>query len=135
MHADGGGLYLQVTNRDAKSWIYRYRLKAKSREMGLGSLHDVTLAEARERALACRRLAREGIDPIEHRRAQRATAALASVGSMTFREAAAAYIEAHQPSWRSEKHAKQWPSSFETYVYPIIGDVSVAAIDTGLILK
>jgi len=63
MYADGGGLYLQVTPSGAKTWIFRFMLHARSREMGLGPLHTVTLAEAREKATQCRKLRLEGIDP------------------------------------------------------------------------
>ena len=81
MYADGGGLYLQVTvnNRigePAKSWIYRYMLRGKPREMGLGSLSAISLHEARIRAGECRKQRHDGVDPIEARRAQREQAVL-----------------------------------------------------------
>ena len=72
MHADGGGLYLQVTASGAKSWIFRFMLNGRAREMGLGPLHTVSLAEARERATECRKLRLDGIDPVEDRKAKRA---------------------------------------------------------------
>ena len=65
MYADGGGLYLQVSEAGTKSWIFRFSLNGRERHMGLGPVMDVPLAEAREKATACRKLAREGIDPIE----------------------------------------------------------------------
>ena len=67
-HADGGGLYLQVSKFGTRSWVFRFTLNKRSREMGLGPLHTVSLAEAREEALKCRRLLREGVDPIEQRK-------------------------------------------------------------------
>src|SRR5262245_11540348 len=73
MYADGGGLYLQVTDGGA-SWIYRYMLAGRAREMGLGPLALFGLSDARAKALDARRLRHEGIDPIETRRAARAKA-------------------------------------------------------------
>jgi len=72
MYADGAGLYLQVSgdgeNTPAKSWIYRFTLRGRSREMGLGSFSIFGLAEARAKAAECRRQVYEGVDPIEARR-------------------------------------------------------------------
>ena len=48
--ADGGGLYLQVGELGAKSWLYRFMLSGRSREMGLGSARAVSLASAREKS-------------------------------------------------------------------------------------
>jgi hypothetical protein len=68
MYADGAGLYLQVSgdgeNTLAKSWIFRFTLRGRSREMGLGSLSLFGLAEARAKAAECRRQTYEGIDPM-----------------------------------------------------------------------
>src|SRR5262245_32080490 len=75
MYADGGGLYLQITKGGA-SWVYRYMLNGRAREMGLGPLALYGLSEARALALDARRLRHQGIDPIEHRRAARAQAQL-----------------------------------------------------------
>lgn len=76
MHGDGGNLWLQVTD-GGRSWVFRYRWGEKQREMGLGSTAEVTLAEARGRAVICRRLVRAGIiDPISRRRTLAAAAAL-----------------------------------------------------------
>jgi integrase len=135
MHADGGGLYLQVTQSGARTWIYRFMLDRRAREMGLGPLHIVTLAEAREKARECRRLRHEGIDPIDARKAQRAEERLAAATAMTFQECAERYIEAHKAGWRNPKHAAQWPSTLATYVYPVFGDLPVQAIDVGLVTK
>lgn len=135
MYGDGGGLWLQVTGNGAKSWIFRFTLRGKSREMGLGSAGTFSLAEARDKALMCRKLCYEGIDPIEARRQQRQAAALESARAMTFRQCAAAYIESHKAGWRNEKHGAQWLATLEAYVHPIFGDLSVQAIDTGLVIK
>ena len=66
-HPDGNGLYLQVSPTGTKSWIFRYSLNKRSREMGLGELTLVSLAEARQASLSSRKLLEEGVDPIEER--------------------------------------------------------------------
>ena len=111
-YGDGGGLWLQVRDAEHRSWLFRYALHGKARQMGLGPLADVTLADAREAAAACRRLLREGMDPIEHRRAARAGAAEAD--GLTFREVAERYLAANEGAWRNEKHRYQWRATLET---------------------
>lgn len=135
LYSDGGGLYLQVTTAGVKTWIYRFMLAGRRRDMGLGALHTVSLAEAREEARRCRHLVRQGIDPIEDRRATRLAAEAAAVKAMTFTECAQAYIKAHESGWRNGKHIAQWTSTLTTYAYPIIGILPVTAVDTGLVMK
>lgn len=135
MYADGGGLYLQVTSGAAKSWIFRYKMAGKSREMGLGSLSAVSLADARQRAAECRSLRQAGIDPIEDRESERTRKALEAARAVTFAEAVAGYLEAMEPKWHNAKHAAQWKSTLRIYAEPIIGGLPVHEIDTGLILK
>jgi integrase len=138
MYADGGGLYLQVTEGTTginKSWIYRFTLAGKTREMGLGPHPLYGLAEARALALDARRLRHQGVDPIEHRRAARAQAQLDAAKAMTFRQCADAYVASHRPSWRNASHVAQWSSTLATYADPIIGALPVQAIDTQLVLK
>src|SRR5262249_15173619 len=135
MHADGGGLYLQVTGDGAKSWIYRFTLRGRAREMGLGSLSAISLADARSKASECRRQRQEGIDPIEARRALRAQLRLNEAKAITFKDAARAYIDAHRAGWHNAKHAEQWKSTLATYVEPIFGSLSVQDVDTSLVLK
>src|SRR6201987_2102500 len=83
MYHDGGGLYLQVNAAGAKSWIYRFMLDGRAREMGLGPLNVISLAEARKRAAECRKLRLDGMDPIETRRAQRGQRKLEAGREMT----------------------------------------------------
>jgi integrase len=129
-YGDGEGLYLQVRGPRNRSWLFRYKLNRKPRLMGLGRAADLTLAEAREAAQAARRLVRQGIDPIDRRRAERA-----STGLNTFREVAEAYIRAHSPGWRNAQHREQWQRTLESYAYPILGSLGVATIDTGAIMR
>jgi integrase len=133
--ADGGGLYLQVSPGGAKSWVFRFRDAGRLREMGLGSAHTISLAKARERAAECRILRHDGLDPIAERKAGRLKAKLAAARSMTFRQCAEAYIEAHKGSWKSAKHAAQWPSTLQTYAYPTLGRLPVQAIDVAFVTK
>jgi integrase len=135
MYADGGGLYLQVTGTGAKSWIYRYMLRGREREMGLGSLSAVCLADARTKAVECRNLRQEGIDPIDVRKKKRDQARLNAASTTTFKDAASSYINAHRAGWRNPKHIWQWGATLTTYANPIIGDLSLQVIDTGLVLK
>jgi integrase len=134
MYCDGGGLYLQVTERGA-SWICRFMLNGRAREMGLGPLGSVSLSEARAKALNARRLRHEGIDPIEARKAERMRARLDAAKAMTFQQCADAYISAHRVGWRNGKHSAQWEATLKTYAGPVIGALPVQAVDTALVMK
>src|SRR5947208_13666011 len=100
LYGDGGGLFLQVSQGGTKSWVFRFKQAGRLRVMGLGPVHTINLAEARDRARECRKLRLNGIDPIEARRAQRAAARLDAAKTMTFADCAKAYIEAHRAGWR-----------------------------------
>jgi len=152
MHCDGGNLYLQVTagakgNRRL-SWIFRYVLtgqkarhmggqkaRNKARDMGLGSINDISLGEARETAREYRKLVKQGIDPITRRNAERAKNLAANVAAMTFDQAAEIYIRQHSAAWKSPVHARQWGTTLKTYASPIIGRVPVADIETPHVMK
>ncbi|MGE0623178.1 MAG: tyrosine-type recombinase/integrase [Pseudomonadales bacterium] len=127
-YGDGNGLYLQVS-LSGKSWIFRYMLKGRSREMGLGSVALVSLAQARQKAMDQRRLLLDGIDPIEHRRSK-----LSASHAPTFAEASNAYIEAHKAGWKNTKHADQWQATLDRYVGPHIGRIPVDQITTDHVL-
>lgn len=120
-YVDGGGLYLQVTG-SAKSWLFKYKVRGtkKRREMGLGPLRDVPLAEAREKALACRKQLAEGLDPIQARDSARAAV---RQQMKSFRDCAAEFIESKSAGWKNEKHKGQWSATLEQYAYPVIGDM------------
>ncbi len=130
-HADGGGLWLQVSHGAGKSWVFTFSLRGRAREMGLGSASRVTLAEARDERDKCNRLLRKHIDPIEHRKRQRAEAALSDSATITFKEAAAAYCAAHRAGLKTAKFAAQWVSTLATYAEPVIGNLAVRDINTG----
>jgi integrase len=134
-YADGLGLYLQVAKGGSKSWLFRFMRRGRARRMGLGPTHTVSLAEAREAALLCRKLLREGLDPIEARKTKRTAERLREARSKTFRECAQEYIADNEFGWRNQKHRDQWRSSLENYAYPEIGSLPVVEIDLSLVLK
>jgi integrase len=135
MYADGGGLNLQITKTGVKSWIFRYAVDGKGHLMGLGPLHTVSLAEAREKARDCRKLLLAGTDPIEARNKTRQDARAAKAKAISFKQCAEKYIDAHKAGWKSEKHADQWTATLEQHAFPVFGDLRVSDIDLGLVLK
>jgi integrase len=135
MYADGGGLYLRVTHSGTKNWVFRFMLNGRPRWMGVGPLHTIGLAEARNRASGFRLQRHDGVDPVESRRAERLEARLNTAKAMTFRESAERYIASHRAGWLNPKHAAQWQATLATYAEPVIGGLSVQAIDTALVLK
>jgi integrase len=135
MLADGNGLYLQVTRANARSWIFRYHRNGKSREMGLGSLSAIGLADARLKAAECRRLLADGIDPIAARDAERSQLALEAARAITFDKCADAFIKAHASGWKNQKHVKQWTATIRSYVSPVFGSLPVQAVDVTLVMK
>ncbi len=112
LYGDGGGLYLNVGPTGGKSWLFRFMLNGTAREMGLGPLHTIGLAEARERALAARKLRLDGIDPLDaatqREDAQGRGASADAAALVTFKAAAEGYIRDNKAAWRNEKHAWQW---------------------------
>jgi integrase len=132
LYPDGAGLYLQVSRSSAKSWIFRFTLGGKSREMGLGSASVVPLARARELVLEARRGLRDGVDPIEARKADRRQS---EVSVITFMECAEKYIAAHSKEWRNAKHAAQWQSTLKRYVEPVVGKKPIQGIDTDVVIE
>lgn len=125
-HSDGDGLYLQVSANGAKSWIFRFRYQGKGREMGIGGVSAVTLAEARDKAQHYRKLLSEGIDPIADRQAQRDAYKVNL--SHTFSTVSGQYFASKSIEFKNEKHAAQWITSLRTYAFPIIGDKPVSAV-------
>lgn len=126
-HADGAGLYLLVTSEGTASWVFRYTIKGRKREMGMGAATLFSLAEARERAKEPRRMLADGLDPIEQRRAQRA------IKPRTWGEAAEEFISAQEAGWRNEDQAAQWRQSLTAYGPDKA--LPVQAIDTTLVAE
>ncbi len=121
-YADGNGLYLHVDPSGARRWVQRLVIRGRSRALGLGSYALVSLAEAREKALANRKAAREGGDPLADRRR--------SEGIPTFEEAVEKVIAIHGEAWRAGKTPKQWRASLRDHALPHLGGKSVDQVTT-----
>jgi integrase len=138
-HSDGGNLYLQVTGPGTASWLFRYTVrgtgsaggKQKMRYLGLGPIHTVGLADARLKAKEMRQQLLDGIDP----GVQRLQAKDAALSALSFDEVAELYIKAHEASWRSSIHARQWRASLQNYVSPVVGSLPVAVIGTAEVMQ
>ena len=125
-YCDGQGLYLYVQTSGARSWVQRLVIHGRRRDLGLGSVALVPLAEAREKALANRKLAREGGDPLaEKRRAEKIP---------TFAEAARRVLEQKRAGWRNGRHPQSWWTSLERYAFPRIGARPVSAVTSAEVL-
>jgi integrase len=132
---DGGGLYLRVSSTGSKSWVFRFQLDGKRRDMGLGPFPDISLAEARTKALAHRKQRHEGIDPLAAKAARRQAERLTAAKDRTFREVAEEFIGRNEAAWRNVKHRQQWRNTLATYVYPAMGELPVPEIDAGLVVQ
>ncbi len=127
-YADGNGLYLIVDPSGAKRWMLRTVVHGRRRDIGLGGLNLVSLADAREKAAQYRKLARDGGDPLAEKRRAR-------VAIPSFEDAARTVHKSHSSAWRNKKHAAQWINTLSTYVFPEIGKKRIDQIDTPDILK
>src|ERR1035437_5192520 len=139
VYSDGGGLYLNINPNGARSWLFRYSSPTikqagltaggkprnpnhgRPREMGLGAVQTVSLAESRELAREARNLVRRGIDPIEHRDAALAAQAAGAAHAMPFDECAEAYMAAHRGAWKNSKDRAEWKSALAPYERRISG--------------
>jgi len=130
LHAVGGatGLHLQVAKSGARSWILRITVSGKRRDLGLGSLTDVPLAMARERARETRDLVFQGRDPVLERKARHAAMIAERASRLTFDEAARRYLAAKTTEFRNVKHGKQWEATLTAYASPVIGALPVADV-------
>ena len=127
-YADGSGLYLEVDPSGAKRWFLRTMVQGRRCHIGLGGLSVVSLAEAREAALAMRKIAKAGGDPLAERREAKRVVP-------TFEAAAKKVHEEHAPAWKNAKHGQQWINTLKDYAFPIIGNRRVDKIDSADILK
>jgi integrase len=118
-----------VSKGGSKSWVFRYALEGRKRDMGLGGFSTFTLAEARERARRMRQLVANGIDPIDDRKAKRTGA----VSMLTFRQCAERYVAAHEASWRNG--GVEWLASLAKHAFPVMGDMPVSAIGLSDVLR
>ena len=137
LHFVGGvaGLTLQVMPSGARSWILRVMIGGKRREMGLGGFPDVTLVGAKEAARSARLKIKDGIDPVEEAKAKRSALSASRAASMTFSEAATAYIAVMEVEWSNPKHTSQWRNTLETYANPVIGNIFVREVEQSHVMR
>jgi len=133
--ADGGNLYLRITESLTKGWVFIYVRNGKRTEMGLGSVANMTLSEAREKAAELRKQLSNGIEPLTEKKQLENERRLQIAKAMTFRQCADAYINAHKSGWKNPKHIQQWQNTLAQYAFPVFGDFDVKTIDTALIIK
>lgn len=134
-HADGRGLYLMVQpnagKRTGKTWVLRYQLNGRRRDMGLGPFPTLSLDEARKRAEQLRLLILDGVDPLEERERNPEVARK----KRKFKDAATALIESKASGWKSDKHREQWVRTLEVYAFPLLGDMDVRQIQVDDVLN
>jgi hypothetical protein len=135
MYCDGGGLWLCVSSPTAASWLFRYQLQGRAREMGLGPARDISLQEARTAATAARKVKAMGSDPLHERARIVAERRAEAARAINFRQSAESYIDAHRAGWKNAKHAAQWTATLATYAYPVFGNLPVADVDVALVHK
>lgn len=133
-YAVGGvdGLHLRIVG-ESRAWVLRIKIGDRRCDIGLGPYPEVSLANARDAAREHRKKVRDGIDPLQERQQARAALRVERTKSKTFKDCAEAYVEAHKAGWKNDKHIKQWSATLETYAYPKLGALPVAAIDTALV--
>lgn len=126
LHGDGNGLYLKIDTSGAKRWIQRLMIEGKRRDIGLGSASLVGLAEARDKALENRKLARAGGDPLAAKKR--------SMEVLSFKAAAEKVHELSKPTWRNDKHGDQWINTMTTYVFPVFGSKRIDTVASADVL-
>ncbi len=128
-HRVGGvtGLYLQINERGARSWVLRMMVGTKRRELGLGGFPTVGLADARTKARAVREQVENGLDPIAEKRKKREML-IAEQRRPTFKKCAEQFMAMKSAEWRNDKHRQQWVNTLNQYAYPTIGDLPVHEI-------
>ncbi len=127
-YLDGGGLRLIVKESGTKRWELWIKVKGRRRELGLGVFPDVRLQEARDKADEIRRSAHDGVDLQAQRQAQRA-------GGVTFRDVFETFFKRKRQQLGNKKHLKQWPSTMEAYVFPVLGNVAVEDVNPDHIIR
>lgn len=129
------GLLLQITPAGSRTWILRAMVGSKRREVGLGAYPDIPLAVARERAREAKEMIRNGVDPIEDRKAKRAALDAAQKRGLTFAGAVDRFLTVKLDEFKNEKHKAQWRSSLDAYAIPAIGSLLVDEIGVPDVLR
>jgi len=136
-----GGLTLHIKPankpgvRPPASWVLRVYVGAKRRNLGLGPYPEISLAEARRRALEVRNLCAQGVDPMHHKHEKRLKVEVHKSPDVTFKQIADQYLATHAVNYRNAKHSQQWLSSLRNYAYSDLGDIAVSDVTAEQILK
>lgn len=126
------GLHLWVKDSGRKYWNLRYTLAGSRKGLGLGAYPEVSLKQARIRAIEQRNHINKSIDPMQLKSAAKAPALVSS--GEKFQDFALDYIETMRPKWRNQKHGDQWLATVTNYAFPVIGAMPLAEIDTPHVL-
>ena len=128
-YADGAGLYLVVNKGGSKQWVFLFRFGGRPREMGIGGVSAVSLAEARKVAGGCRAKVAKGVNPIEARQSE--------LFVPTFAECADEFLAGMSNQWRSQKHRAQWKMTVTAYTGAIrsMPVNTIETVDVLLVLK
>jgi integrase len=118
-----------------RSWVFSYERDGKRRTVGLGPIHTTSLKRARQRAQELREQLLDQLDPLTEKRKVRQARLAEKAKAITFHEVMEMYLKAHRSKWRSKVHADQWASSMKRYALPRIGAMSVADIDTAVVVR
>ncbi|MEX3839770.1 tyrosine-type recombinase/integrase [Paraburkholderia sp. BR10882] len=133
-YPDGAGLHLQVRPTGSASWVLKYQLHNRSRELGLGRWPDVGLTDARDRAAEARKLRSAGVDPLDRKEHKRKVERRAEAKRITFADAAAEFIRLREPEW-SANTLRSWRDSIKLHTTAKLGRTDVAEIGTADVLQ
>ncbi|MGI8853616.1 MAG: tyrosine-type recombinase/integrase [Methyloceanibacter sp.] len=133
LYLDGAGLYLQVSAFDTKSWIFRFTINRRVRDMGLGPYPPITLAQARKLAAEQREHLIRGDDPLDLRQSKKDKIRSDELENILFRDAAKRFLGLYADTWKNDKHKKQWASTLEQYALKSLGSRRAVSIDGKLI--
>ncbi|MGB7286637.1 MAG: Arm DNA-binding domain-containing protein [Salaquimonas sp.] len=126
-YGEGNGLYLHVRPGGSRQWMLRTTVHGKRKDIGLGSVQSIKLEEAREKAFAMRKIARNGGDPLQRKQLERSIP--------TFAKAAERVWELKRPSWKNAKHAQQWINTLRDFAFPVLGNRRIDSITSADILR
>ena len=115
------GLHLWVKANGRRYWIRRFSMEGKRHGQCLGAYPEVSLKQAREKAIEVQNLVNKGINPIAQRTRSKMQAAMPAIPK--FRDFALEHIETMCPKWRNAKHADQWINTVCSYASPVIGNL------------
>jgi integrase len=133
--SDGSNLLFKCTGHGHGCWIYRYKAGGKARDIGLGAYPAVSLADARIERDEHNRLRNQGQDPADERRRQKLAQRLVRAKAMNFRRCFEGWFRGQEKGWGSPKHAQQVRQIFSDYIDPVLGDLPVPMVDTGLVMQ